>query len=211
MGKYFACAAVAATALLAATVAFAGPNLISDGDFSSPAQGGGWSIYSPGADGWTNTNGDGIEIGYSPIYGLPCDNSGCQSLEVNANTFDTDQQIVSGLHIGTTYKLSWDYGGRTSGGPDFLDVYFGGAYLTQDSGSVGSWTPNTFFVTATSTSEALVFQSLITGGAPSYGNEITNVSLSAPEPATWAMMLAGFVGLGFLGFRRSRQTNSLSL
>ena len=28
---------------------------------------------------------------------------------------------------------------------------------------------------------------------------------SAPEPSTWAMMLAGFAGLGFVGFRRSRR------
>jgi len=28
---------------------------------------------------------------------------------------------------------------------------------------------------------------------------------SAPEPSTWAMMLAGFAGLGFVGFRRSRK------
>ena len=26
-----------------------------------------------------------------------------------------------------------------------------------------------------------------------------------PEPSTWAMMLAGFAGLGFLGFRRTRK------
>jgi hypothetical protein len=31
-------------------------------------------------------------------------------------------------------------------------------------------------------------------------------SLSAPEPSTWAMMLAGFAGLGFLGWRESRKT-----
>jgi PEP-CTERM motif len=31
-------------------------------------------------------------------------------------------------------------------------------------------------------------------------------SLGAPEPSTWAMMLAGFAGLGFLGWRGSRQT-----
>jgi hypothetical protein len=29
---------------------------------------------------------------------------------------------------------------------------------------------------------------------------------SVPEPSTWAMMLAGFAGLGFLGFRQSRKT-----
>jgi hypothetical protein len=34
-----------------------------------------------------------------------------------------------------------------------------------------------------------------------------NLSLtSVPEPSTWAMMLAGFAGLGFLGWRESRKT-----
>jgi PEP-CTERM motif len=31
-------------------------------------------------------------------------------------------------------------------------------------------------------------------------------SLGAPEPSTWAMMLVGFAGLGFLGWRGSRRT-----
>jgi hypothetical protein len=29
--------------------------------------------------------------------------------------------------------------------------------------------------------------------------------MAAPEPATWAMMLVGFAGLGFAGYRRARQ------
>ncbi len=29
---------------------------------------------------------------------------------------------------------------------------------------------------------------------------------AAPEPATWAMMLAGFAGLGFVGYRTKRKT-----
>jgi hypothetical protein len=59
-------------------------NLIQDGDFSVPNQSGGWNIYSPGTSGWTNGNNDGIEIGTSPIYGLPCANGGYQNLEVAA-------------------------------------------------------------------------------------------------------------------------------
>jgi hypothetical protein len=27
---------------------------------------------------------------------------------------------------------------------------------------------------------------------------------AVPEPSTWVMMLAGFAGLGFLGYRRNR-------
>jgi PEP-CTERM motif len=32
--------------------------------------------------------------------------------------------------------------------------------------------------------------------------------MAVPEPSTWAMMLAGFAGLGFLGWRESRKTTA---
>ncbi len=196
--------AVAAVAILAASSASAGVNLIADGDFSSPPQGGGWTIYAPGINGWTSDIGDGIEIGYSPIYGLGCDNAGCQNLELDANTWGADSYTVTGLHVGTTYDLSWDYGGRSSGGPSSATASFGGVILTTDSGSVGVWTHNEFSVVATSTSETLTFIAADTG-APSYGNEYTNISLDVPEPSTWMIMGLGFVGLAFAG-RRARRT-----
>jgi hypothetical protein len=198
--------AFVATAAMALGASAQASNLIVDGDFSSPNQSGGWNIYVPGTNTWLNTNGDGVEIGYSPIYGLACISKGCQNLEVNANTFDTDSQVVSGLTPGKTYNLSWEYGGRTSGGPDLLDVSFGGVLLTTDSGSVGVWTPNSFNIVATSTTETLTFSSLVTTGSPSYGNEITDVALSAtPLPSTWTMLIAGFAGLGFFAYRGTRK------
>jgi hypothetical protein len=201
------------TAAVALAASAHASSLISDGDFSSPNQHGGWSIYSPGLGlgSWNNTNGDGIEIGYSPIYGLPCINGGCQNLEVNANTFDTDSQKISGLTVGQTYHLSWEYGGRTSGGPDSLNVYFGGVLLTTDTGSVGTWTLNSFNVVATSDMEVLTFQSIASNGAPSYGNEVTNVVLGVPEPSTWAMMLLGLAGVGFMSYRRKQSGAALRL
>jgi hypothetical protein len=30
--------------------------------------------------------------------------------------------------------------------------------------------------------------------------------ITAPEPSTWAMMLVGFAGIGFLGYRRALGT-----
>ena len=31
---------------------------------------------------------------------------------------------------------------------------------------------------------------------------------SAPEPSTWAMMLVGFAGLGYAGYRRARRSHA---
>lgn len=39
--------------------------------------------------------------------------------------------------------------------------------------------------------------------------EITNIS-AVPEPTTWAMMILGFLGLGFLGYRKSSKTGGAS-
>ena len=30
---------------------------------------------------------------------------------------------------------------------------------------------------------------------------LNNIVVGTPEPSTWAMMLAGFAGMGFLGYR----------
>ncbi|CUT11397.1 hypothetical protein BF49_2477 [Bradyrhizobium sp.] len=31
-----------------------------------------------------------------------------------------------------------------------------------------------------------------------------------PEPSTWAMMILGFLGLGFMGYRKSSKTGGAS-
>ena len=50
---------------------------------------------------------------------------------------------------------------------------------------------------------------------PSY-QVIDNVSVTGsgstiPEPSTWAMMLIGFAGLGFVGYRRTRKGVSIEV
>ncbi len=40
---------------------------------------------------------------------------------------------------------------------------------------------------------------------------IDGVTSAVPEPSTWAMMLLGFAGVGFMGYRRSRKDHSLAL
>jgi hypothetical protein len=41
------------------------------------------------------------------------------------------------------------------------------------------------------------------------GGSVTTLA-AVPEPATWAMMLLGFVGLGFAGYRASRKNVALA-
>ena len=182
-------------------------NLIVNGDFSTPNEGGSWSIGP--VPGWTDLNDTGVEVGASSTYGLPSISTNGQNLEVNANTFGDVVQTVSGLTVGQTYNLSWYYGGRQGGGPQQLDVNFGGAPVTVDTGSFGVWTLNSFNVTATSASETLEFLSVNTanlGGLPSYGNEVTNVSLTAaPGPnlgeglLSFAVMSALLIGARLRG------------
>jgi hypothetical protein len=37
------------------------------------------------------------------------------------------------------------------------------------------------------------------------------VTPGVPEPSTWAMMILGFAGVGFMAYRRSRKDNELAL
>jgi hypothetical protein len=209
-------AAIAAVAsLMAVGSAHAATNLITDSDFSTPAVGGGYTFTPNGTVGtWMNTNGDTLEVGNNAVYGLSCYSASiCQNLEVNANTYDTVSQTVSGLQVGKTYTLSYAYGGRPGGGEQALDVSFGGVLLTTNTGSLGVWTDNSFTFKATDAMETLTFASQNLGGLPSYGNEITNVSLTAvgvPEPAAWAMMMVGLGGIGAALRRRNAQTSALA-
>ncbi len=186
-----------------AAPAFAATNLVQDGDFSSPGYGGGWGA----AQGpyWSNKAESGVESGNSGVYGLGCANNACQSMEVDYKTFGDVVQTVSGLFVGKTYELSYLYGGRTDTGLQQMNVFFGGSQVGGVNTAVdGKWTVYSFFVTATAKSEAIEFAALNTGISPSYGNEVTNVVVSVPEASTWAMMLAGFAGLGFVGYRRQK-------
>jgi hypothetical protein len=65
------------------------------------------------------------------------------------------------------------------------------------------WFPQSFTVTATSTSEVLSFAAVNVGGLESYGNEIDGVSLNAvPEPGTLLLVVPGLFGLLAYGWRR---------
>lgn len=203
---------VLALAVGPAGTASAGPaNLINNGSFDSPNVGTNWAIFANGGvPGWTSNNNE-IEIDYTPVLGLPCysGSGGCQSMELDGTTFDTISQTVTGLTPGENYVLSWGYGDRSGSGPQQLDVLFGGSLVTSDIGSgAGTWTANSFIVTADASSEVLSFSAVDTsanGGEPAVGNEVGDVALvAAPEPASLALLSVGMLAVGLIRRRSMR-------
>jgi PEP-CTERM motif len=50
----------------------------------------------------------------------------------------------------------------------------------------------------------------LTAGGQLINRGQTEIKVAAPEPSTWAMMLLGFVGLGYAGLRRARSASSIA-
>jgi hypothetical protein len=102
--------------------------------------------------------------------------------------------------------LSYLFGGRVGDNASMV-TSFGGANIAGSaiSGHLGSWLDESFRVIATATTERLEFTATSLTNCGSCGAEVTNVSFTAvPELSTWTMMIAGFSGLGFLGYRRNK-------
>ncbi len=131
-------------------------------------------------------------------------------------------QTINGLVVGKEYKLSFDWAGAqqvnhngvTSEGWDFsLGASTGTTgLLTDPSHGFTGWQTESDTFTATSTSEVLSFLAIGTPSAsvPPFAL-LDGVSLTAvPEPATWAMMLVGFAGLGSVLRSRRKQAPSLA-
>jgi hypothetical protein len=93
-----------------------------------------------------------------------------------------------------------------SGHGTFLDIY--GLAFTIDGGStvvdlfsngLGFGPPGAVFGLAVVTSQTTLDY------FPNAG-----IAASTPEPSTWAMMILGFAGLGFAGYRRTRKTVAIA-
>ena len=133
----------------------------------------------------------------------------------NVNVQGSITQLINGLVVGDSYNLDFNWGAaqlanRTGATTEQLHITFGGqtadtGVLAVGSGAFSGWQNGHFVFTASSTSQTLSFLSIGTpGGLPPIAL-LDGVSLTAvPEPATWAMLLFGFGGIGAM-MRRRRQ------
>ena len=167
---------------------------------------------STGVTGWV-VGGDSID--YIGGYWQAQDGSRSIDLSGNANgsiaqTFDTV--------AGQAYQVNFFLAGNPDGGPAAkLEITSADGGQQQDSlftvtGSDSrtnmGWTAFSYKFSATGSSTTLAFASAT--GTP-FGPALDNVSVSTavPEPASWALMLVGFGGLGAV-MRRQRRTAAVA-
>ena len=138
------------------------------------------------------------------------DHAGLEKWTLSNGTWSLDYTLQSGL-IGDTYTVpGWNFGETTIG-------------LRNLTGQVNANGTVTFWATTSTSSgsrdngadpneiveitDALGQTSLPTSESfsvfdgPEAGLRYGGVAFAAPEPATWAMLLLGFAGLGFAGYR----------
>jgi hypothetical protein len=144
-----------------------------------------------GSNWFVSSNFEGVTPypGDSYFASTGCVNSYCNLSQTLATT------------AGQTYALSFAFnpGQSVSTGGADTQVYWNGTQVADVGIGPLGWTTYTVDVTAASSSTTLLFAGY---QDPAY-NGLDNVSVSeVPEPSTWAMMLLGFAGIGFMAYRR---------
>jgi hypothetical protein len=80
-------------------------------------------------------------------------------------------------------------------------IYTGPGSPTNQYSSWTAFGANSFFQSGLNTLEFDVVNYAQNGGNPS-GLNVQFLTAAVPEPSTWAMMILGFLGVGFVAYRR---------
>jgi PEP-CTERM motif len=200
-------------AMVALTSSGARADLIVNGSFEDNFQAAGtWKIYkSPDiVTGWASGPA-GIEI-RNGVEGTAYAGNNFVELDTTVNSLATQNIATT---AGSVYNLSFAYSPRTNiaATSNEIDVYWDGVLKGSYTGFTHAntaWVLEHLNLIGTG-SDTLEFRAA--GTSDSYGGSLDAVSLTAavPEPSTWAMMILGFLGIGFLAHRRNRSSSSLRL
>jgi choice-of-anchor C domain-containing protein len=196
---------IAALVLAGIPFAAADASVVINGSFEQgPASAGSFTTFgtnSTAISGWTVTSGSVDLIG---SYWNHSD--GARSLDLSGNRAGTIAQMIPTI-AGKRYAVSFDI----SSNPDraiakSMLVGFGNATPVAISftGPISrplQWQTVTLRFIADAPTTRLSFQSTTNGA---WGMALDNVSAAVPEPATWAMLIAGFGLVG--GALRRRNT-----
>jgi hypothetical protein len=156
-----------------------------------------WTV----APGSVDLIGDGY-FDFFPGHG------GYVDLDGSTNQAGTLQTIAS---FGPgTYTLTFDLAGNARNDVDkTTTISLGNWSKSLDLASNSPYQLYTYTFTTTVAGNLSFADNTV--GNQNIGNILDNVTLSAaPEASTWAMMLVGFAGLGFAGYRTTRKSGPVA-
>jgi len=118
---------------------------------------------------------------------------------------------------GQSYRLSFDLGDDTYGLPTRMNVSLGD-FFSQDYALNDArydtvpfvWKTYTVDFVAQSDSTLLTFAGIAAGGSDNIAlDNVKMEALGVPEPSTWALLLAGFAGVGVAARARRRTAHAI--
>ena len=193
--------AIAAAAALALAAGQAQALIIFSDDFNNATYG---QNVSPA--GWTTTGGTVDSLGPGYFDGLCTAAAGvdayCVDLDGSTGNAGLSLQGFT-LNGGTTYTAMFQLAGSQRGDTNTVAVNFGSINGSYTLTSPTDFT--TFSLVFTPTTTGTYNLSFENNGGDNLGALLDNVSISTaaiPEPATWAMLIAGFGAAGAVLRRR---------
>jgi choice-of-anchor C domain-containing protein len=208
MKKALLAAGFAVAGLLSASSA--GAVSIVNGSFESGSvdPGAGFTTLGNGSTAITGWVVGGLGIDYIGGYWQADD--GVRSIDLSGNNKGSISQALSGLVVGGVYHVNFALAGNPDGGGSTkVAVASDGGSQSQvfsfiQGGNTRTnmgWTDQTFDFVATASTANLTFSAT---QFDAFGPALDNVSISGPipEPATWALMILGFGGVGAMIRRR---------
>jgi hypothetical protein len=140
----------------------------------------------------------GATIGSGPFSSPNAANFGA------TGAFDDKLSQVLATTVGQTYTISFELAHHSTNNANDFSAQFGGIPIfSLVNAAAFGYTLETFTATATSSSTELDFFGRENPDFYSLDNvSVEAISNGVPEPSTWAMMILGFAGIGFMAYRR---------
>jgi hypothetical protein len=156
--------------------------------------------------GWTVANGTVDMIGAPPpFFDLIPGNGHYVDLDGSTSNAGEFSKVLS-LIGGVTYTASFQLAGSHRGDTNIVDVSFGaslGTFTLASADPLGTQT-----LVFTPGASGLFSLTFANRGGDNLGALLDNVEVATaviPEPSTYALMLAGLAGIGFVARRRTQR------
>ena len=197
--------ALAAGVLSCMSSANAGVMMLFD-DFNSGTATANWSgdsLFVPVVG-----NVDLVGPGFFQSLAYPPPNSTANSVDLDGSTGMAGTLQSTGFFSPGTYTLSFLLAGNMRGDVNKTTTISLGDWSTML--DLPSSSPYTLYSYTFTTTGGMLSFSNNTVGNQNIGNLLDNVSLADPVPelSMWAMMLLGFAGLGFAGYRQAKTSRT---